>query len=309
MWKRERARFCFHLISIDKNQNVPQVNRQKALQHINSKGRHYSIFTDGSKNNNKVGSAAISTLESRTACLQGQASICTAELWAIKLALETVATTDYVKYTIYSDSKSALDSIRKFEPQNHIAANIMNTIHLLKTQRGKDISFCWVPSHVGIAGNEFADAAAKEASNRIPDDITIPPSDYAQEARKALLDKWQATTTDNKLRKIKDHVREWESSINKTRQTEVIITRLRIGHTNLTHSHLMTSPNGPAPQCDLCGAHQSVAHFIRNCPRTRRIQEKYFQNNELKEILGEGQKFSITKIIAYLKETGLLSKI
>ena len=29
--------------------------------------------------------------------------------------------------------------------------------------KGKDIVFCWVPSHVGISGNESADSTAKAA--------------------------------------------------------------------------------------------------------------------------------------------------
>ena len=231
----------------------------------------------------------------------------------MKLALETVANTQYTNYIIYSDSKSALDSIRKYEATNHIVTAITNTIHELQTQRGKKIGFCWVPSHVGIAGNEYADAAAKEASNRAPDNIQIPPSDFTPAIKKAINDKWQRTwetnNADNKLRKIKDNVREWASSTNENRRTEVILARLRIGHTNLTHGHLMTSPNGQPPQCDLCGARQTVAHLMRECPRTRRIQEKYFQNKDLKEILGEGQTLSITRILKYLQEIKLINKI
>ena len=79
----------------------------------------------------------MSTLESCTASLPGETTICTVELWAIKLALDTVANTDYICYTIYSDSKSALDAINRFEPQSYVAAEIILKIHNLKSERGK----------------------------------------------------------------------------------------------------------------------------------------------------------------------------
>ena len=36
----------------------------------------------------------------------------------------------------------------------------------------------WVPSHVGIRGNELADEAAKAALNERPTMITLPYSDF-----------------------------------------------------------------------------------------------------------------------------------
>ena len=41
--------------------------------------------------------------------------------------------------------------------------------------------------------------------------------------------------TNNKLRSIKDTVNVWSSSQRKNRREEVMLCRLRIGHTKLTH--------------------------------------------------------------------------
>jgi ribonuclease HI len=39
--------------------------------------------------------------------------------------------------------------------------------------KGIDISFCWVPSHRGIQGNEIADRKAKEGANKWDDSVLV----------------------------------------------------------------------------------------------------------------------------------------
>ena len=58
--------------------------------------------------------------------------------------------------------------------------------------RHKSLRFCWVPSHVGIHGNELADREAKYAA--LSGDITfdkLPPSDLKGPIRSYVLGKWQ----------------------------------------------------------------------------------------------------------------------
>jgi len=48
-----------------------------------------------------------------------------------------------------------------------------------------------------------------------------------------------------------------------SRKTEIIIKRLRIGHTHLTHGHLMK--NQPPTECNLCGVILPVKHLMAEC--------------------------------------------
>jgi len=75
------------------------------------------------------------------------------------LALRFISSHSGDKYIIYSDSLSVLQSLKGKNLRNPLIQQL-----LLKHDRlspSKSIVFCWLPSHVGIGGNEEADKAAK----------------------------------------------------------------------------------------------------------------------------------------------------
>ena len=81
------------------------------------------------------------------------------------------------------DSRSVLQSIRFYNGNSHnpLLHEICHLIHVLIC-KGSDLTFCWVPSHCGIRGNELADKCAKigarneacASSLKIP--LTLPES-------------------------------------------------------------------------------------------------------------------------------------
>ena len=129
-----------------------------------------------------------------------------------------------------------------------LIAEILYGIHEMLLS-GARLVFMWVPSHVG---NSAADTAAKAALLMPVINLTLPYSDYFPLIRTHALNQWQSSwslETQNKL-----HVIEPTVNITKSyrlpRRGQIIIHRLRIGHTFLTHGHLlkMDSP----PQCSAC---------------------------------------------------------
>ena len=87
------------------------------------------------------------------------------ELVAILKALSDVAISRDVEYVILSDSLSSLLAQTSFYPSDPFLVDILTrptAIH----RRGKSVRLFWIPSHVGVSGNERSDSAAKWVARR-----------------------------------------------------------------------------------------------------------------------------------------------
>ena len=313
-WENKVAKVCPFSELSKRNKPASEIYSE-FLNHLeNHQSNH--IYTDGSKQNMGVGFASIHQDEIKRGRLVKEASIFTAEMYAIKLALDTILTVQNrgKHFTIFSDSQSVLIALKP-KARFSTLAEMIN--HRLKnaSELGIDIEFCWVPGHTGIRGNERADAAAKEASLNLDLQMEnkIPHSDMKRPIREAVTRSWHRKwvglgTEGRKLREIKEDIIEWKSSSLKNRRLETAIARLRIGHTNITHSYLMQGQTIP-PECERCNVPLTVKHLLTECRLYSAVRRKYYNNPSLKEMLGNSKNFSITKISAFLKETGLLSKI
>ena len=120
------------------------------------------IFTDGSIKDEKAGCAFVAPGLAHTEKfkLNDGISIFSAELYALEKALDFAANIDYNNILILSDSKSVIQTM-KHQNSNKLnfALQLMHKI----VKQGKCVKIQWIPSHVGITGNELADSAAKAA--------------------------------------------------------------------------------------------------------------------------------------------------
>jgi len=150
----------------------PVVIKALSLDVILSYESSLAVYTDGSKDlSGKVGSAVYIPEVEEQLCVRisDKLSVYTSELYAILLTLQWIIDNESCdslannrSVVIFSDSLSTLVSLEQGRSSSR--PNLLNdAIALYNVLRNRSITFVWVPSHVGIHGNEVADCIAKRA--------------------------------------------------------------------------------------------------------------------------------------------------
>ena len=265
----------------------------------------YAIYTDGSKDGDNVGCAAVSKYHNSKQRLPDNASIFSAEVKAIDLALTFASTYTEDKYIIFSDSLSVLTSLKNRKTKNALVQEIL--LKLDDICKSKEIVFCWIPSHIGIRGNEKADCAAKQSLNLSHSNVKLPFSDFKPSINKYVKAKWQTSWDGaifNKLHSIKPILGDFNHGYRSSRREETVLTRCRIGHTRITHSYLLQREE--QPECIPCNEPFTVKHFLLDCVDLALIRERYFNVGSLYDLF---RTVSPDAILGFLKESGVYNKI
>jgi kelch-like protein 2/3 len=237
--------------------------------------------------------------------LPDNTSIYSAESHAVLLALEFIEVYDSNRFVIFSDSLSCLQAIQNRKWSSPLICSILEKCHILATT-GKEIHFCWIPSHVGITGNERADAEAKAALQFPVSDCKIPHSDFKQlvslHVRKVWQTQWDQVPF-NKLQSIKNTIGDTKLTGIARRWDEVVLHRARIGHTHLTHCYLLKAED--QPQCSSCHCALTVQYILIACPHLNDTRHKYFNFGSLKELFSNVSGFII---LNFLRECGFYQR-
>jgi len=306
-WSRHRPSINLELSKMEKAITDPQTFKQTFSAITETYADHTFIYTDGSKSDDAVGCAFYSTEGTGSHRLDDDASIFTAESSAISKALILAEKTRKNKILILSDSLSVLTSLCNFYCADPRVVDILDGVNRLFFSKNKQVSFLWIPSHVGIQGNEAADRLAKEALLlERPRVSKIPFPDLKSKIRKHVREEWRRSwsrDTNNKLRQIKTDLAPRPKSRLK-RIHEVRIARLRIGHTALTHRFLLEREE--APLCRACDCSLTVKHILIDCIDFETVRAQHYRQRDMKSLF---ENVDPLAILTYLNNINLLNKI
>ena len=199
-----QPRVLFSLHNDKKSQTDPLVFRTKYHELLSNFPGYETVFTDGSKDGDTAGSACNTPSDTYKYRLPDNASIFSAEIKAIDLALDHYEQSRNTDFVIFFYSLSVLQSLYNRHVENPLLLDVLLKHNDLAELN--NIFFCWLPSHVGIKGNEKADIAAKSALTLNIFGLKIPFTDFKPYINTFLHNKWQTSwnaAVFNKLRSIK----------------------------------------------------------------------------------------------------------
>ena len=272
----------YYLASDKKATTDPMIFKNKLLEVKEQYYTHEEIYTDGSKDGEKVASAAILDGELYQFRLPSNSSIFSSELKEIDLTLNHIEQDPYWRYIIYTDSLSAMQALEGETTDNPLIVSLLEKFSRLCEIA--DIVFCWLPSHVGISGNEEADKAAKGALSLEVLPFKVPFIHFKPLINNFIKNVWQHSWSDpanqnNKLFTIKPGLGEWLPGLRTNCREDIILARLRIGHLHITHSYLLNGEE--EPQCIPCNAPLTINHILVDCVGVAPTRQRYFHVDSL----------------------------
>ena len=146
-----------------------------------------------------------------------------------------------------------------------------------------EIVLCWIPSHIGIQGNEMVDKQTKTSLSLEPTSFKSSFSNFKPSINRYILRQWQTSWSNsigNKLLEIKPTIGEHQSIVRNIRK-EVVLARLHLGHTSVPHSHLPVGEE--QPQCLGCNAPFTVRHFLLECGDFAQVRNNCFSVENMKQ--------------------------
>ena len=223
------------------------------------------IYTDGSKNKDRVGSAYTCEIDNKHEHFRitDNTSILTAELTALDKALQhAILDHQNEKVVIITDSLSSLDSCKDPDGSKTARPDIIETIynrHDWLVKRNTKLTLLWAPSHINLKGNEIADSLANQGTKRnwVNEHTKLSPSEIGSLIKAHMRTKFQNIWDEyTKCKLFKSIYPSMKKTIDiSTREQK--LNRLRL---NVPAFHLSRDK-----ACETCRKSLTPNHVLMNC--------------------------------------------
>lgn len=282
------------------------------------------IYTDGSKDP-VTGRAGASMVVRRVGISQmwrltDELSVYATEMMAIIKALEWVEEARPRKVVICSDSAAVINSIQS---SKSCRMDLLMEVYLglYRLERSAiTVCFLWIPAHVGVWGNERADSLAKKALERPEPDVAVNlgRGEVKVLIQRAVVTQWQMLWDQESKGRHMYSIQKEVGKVGKvggSRRDEVVIARLRIGHTllNSTQCRFGRVASGQCLGCMM--EEETVQHILFECPvyaeERKEWKDGLLENGEadFNQATVLGRDANIRAVLKYLTSTGLYARI
>ncbi|UYV81183.1 hypothetical protein LAZ67_20000247 [Cordylochernes scorpioides] len=234
----------------------PEYLKQLSLEIINNIPKNaITIYTDGSRD--ELGHTGSGCLIKTTNGIEKMnrrnpdfCSVFRSELIAIYEALKSIRNTNYQDIWILTDSRSAIQHLSHTgELRDKVSRNIIG--YLQKLSKTSKIHLQWIPSHVGIEGNEAADVLAKKGTKEpLPQKNKLTFKEIETVAKTKINKNWRIPPKHS-----------WYSGVNpggalniRNRQHQTTLTRFRTGHLKPLKIEINNKIYPTCPKCSLAPA-------------------------------------------------------
>ena len=190
------------------------------------------------------------------------------------------------KVCIVTDSQSLCQAIPGDDPElDQLRSRLRNLNCLLTIQ--------WCPGHAGVAGNELADAAAKQATELQGPSAPVSFNSIKAEIKKATKDPPPTHERTKKVYAFYSRKKEKEVT---SRKDQTLLAKLRSGHTTLLAAYKARLDPDFSPTCTLCedGEDQTLEHWLTKCAGT--LDERIERFGQDFDQLGVLTKFPIAAV-------------
>lgn len=116
---------------------------------------------------------------------------------------------------------------------------------------------------------------------------------------------WINSPKGTDLKQIRKNTYERNPTKKLTRKDQIVITRLRIGHTKITHEHLISKKE--KHKCENCDMEMSREHIILQCPYLSDLRKEHKLANDICAILSKPEQ--MTRLISFLNRCNLMCRI